>query len=256
MHDEQILSDREDHPVIRRGDTVRHPSHPWSAAVHSLLNHLYAVGFDRAPRVIGTDGGWDVLSYIEGESGPDGWAKVVEEDGLRAAARLLREYHDAVAEWQPTEPPVWYDGRAGTGGEGEIVCHGDYGPWNIVWQGTTTVGLLDWEYARIAPASHDVYYALQYVAPFRSDEECVKWLRYPGAPDRRRRTEIFAAAYGWDSLGNVVDEVIAVQRQTLASVRQLAAQGRRRQVEALANGLAKTVEREITSAERNRRLFT
>jgi len=50
--------------------------------------------------------------------------------------------------------------------------------------------------------------------------------------------------------------VIAVQRQTLASVRQLAAQGRRRQVEALANGLAKTVEREITWAERNRRLFT
>ena len=255
MDRDEILQDREDRPVIRRGATVRHPRQDWTPAVHSLLDHLYAVGFHRVPRVLGLDGNWEVLSYLEGESGPDGWAKVVDEKGLAASARMLREYHDAVAGWNPPTPPVWFDGRTGTGGEGEIVCHGDYGPWNIVWQGTTPVGLLDWEYAHLAPPSHDVYYALQYVAPFRRDEECLRWLRYPAPPDRRRRTEIFAAAYGWTSLDNVVDEVIAVQRAGLETMRQLAAQGQPRQLTTLAQGWAQVVERDIAWARENRALF-
>lgn len=65
-------------------------------------------------------------------SGPSGWAKVVDESGLSEFARMLRDYHQAVAEWHPREEITWYDGSTGAGGEGEIVCHGDYGPWNGV----------------------------------------------------------------------------------------------------------------------------
>ena len=53
-------------------------------------------------RTIGADEGREVLTYIDGESGTAGWAKVVDERGLVAMARLLREYHDAVRGFRPT----------------------------------------------------------------------------------------------------------------------------------------------------------
>ncbi|WP_396136875.1 MULTISPECIES: phosphotransferase [unclassified Amycolatopsis] len=56
----------------------------------------------------------------------------------------------------------WFTGT-GTG-TGEVVCHGDFGPWNVVWRGDQPVGILDWDYARPAPRLHDVAYALEYVA--------------------------------------------------------------------------------------------
>jgi len=82
------------------------------------------------------------------------------------------------------------------GGPGQVICHGDFGPWNIVWVGTTPVGLLDFEYARPGDPLDDVAYACEYFVPFRDDAECLRWLHYPKPPDRRRRISIFAEAYG------------------------------------------------------------
>ena len=39
---------------------------------------------------------------------------------------------------------------------GQLVRHGDFGPWNIVWDGVTPVGLLDFEYARPGDPLDDV----------------------------------------------------------------------------------------------------
>lgn len=254
MNDE-VLQGRQDRPVVRSGAVVSHSVQPWTPAVHALLRHLESVGFPYSPRVVGIRDGHELLTYIEGDSGPDGWSRVVGEDGLRAAARLLRSYHDAVAGWSPTEPPVWFTGQVGTGSAGEVVCHGDFGPWNIVWDGTTPVGLLDWEYANLAPPLQDVAYALEYMAPFRSDEECVKWLRYPRPPDRRRRMEIFAEAYGLSSTAGLVDEVIAVQRAGLETVRRMAEEGHDRQVALVAAGDLDRVRESIEWSENHRHLF-
>jgi hypothetical protein len=57
-------------------------------------------------------------------------------------------------------------------------------------------GLIDFDHARPAPPIFDIAYALEYAAPFRDDRECLRWLRYPQPPDRRRRIEIFRDAYG------------------------------------------------------------
>jgi Ser/Thr protein kinase RdoA (MazF antagonist) len=52
---------------------------------------------------------------------------------------------------------------------GEIICHGDYGPWNGVWRGGDVAGLIDWDHARPAAPIFDVAYALEYAAAaFRS----------------------------------------------------------------------------------------
>lgn len=172
-------------PVIRIGDTVHRPVQPWTPAVHALLRHLEAVGFPYSPRVPGHDDeGREVLTFIDGESGPAVRAKVVDDDGLAAFAHLPRAYHDACAGFVPPADTVWSTG-VGAPAAGQVVRHGDFAPWNTVWDGGRPVGILDWDVARPAVPIHDIAYAMEYVAPFRDDEECVRRLRYPEPPDPR-----------------------------------------------------------------------
>lgn len=211
-----LMTDR----VRRDGNTVRRPMAFWSPAVHELLRHLESVGFP-APRVLGTEGDTEVLTWIDGESGPAGWAKVVPESGLRQWARFLRRYHDAVAGYRPPADSVWSCGTR-TCAPGEIICHGDYGPWNGSWRDGDVVGLIDWDHARPAEPLFDVAYGLEYAAPFRDDEECVRWLRYPGPPDRRRRIEVFCDAYGIPVPDDVSGCVARQQRAVAATCEALA----------------------------------
>jgi Phosphotransferase enzyme family len=209
--------------IERTGGTVRRPANFWTPAVHDLLRHLEAVGFP-APRPLGVEGDHELLSWIDGESGPDGWAKIVPERGLRGWAAFLRRYHDAVAAYRPPPASPWSSGP-GTGASGEIICHGDFGPWNGVWRGDQVVGLIDFDHARPAPPIFDIAHALEYAAPFRDDAECLRWLRYPQPPDRRRRIEIFCDAYGIAVPGDIVDRVAWQQRLVMRNCEALARQG-------------------------------
>ncbi|MGH3487127.1 MAG: aminoglycoside phosphotransferase family protein [Actinopolymorphaceae bacterium] len=223
--------------------------------MHALLDYLEAAGFPYSPRVVGTDAGSDVLTYIDGASGAEGWSSVAEESGLTAAARMLRTYHDTVAAWRPERAPVWFNGTAGTGGPGEVVCHGDFAPWNIIWHGTKPVGLVDWEYASLGPPRRDVAYALDCMAPFRTDADCVTLLRYPEPPDRSRRIALFAEAYGLTSTDWLVDAVIANQIGAIETVRGLAAEGHERQIAMVADGYPERLEQHVDWIDRHRGLF-
>jgi hypothetical protein len=109
---EEVLNDDAHRRVVRVGDTVRRPMYPSSPSVHLLLQHLESVGFSSAPRLLGIDEeGREVLSFVEGVAGAEGsrgpgfgahvWAMVVPDDGLARFARLLRDYHEAVAGCEP-----------------------------------------------------------------------------------------------------------------------------------------------------------
>jgi hypothetical protein len=252
---EEILQRRDDRVLTHVGRAVRHPRHPWSSATRALLEHLSEVAFMPSPRLVGSDGDADLLSYIPGASGADGWAPAVTEEGLAAAALLLRSYHDAVRDWQPEIEPVWFDGSVGTGGPGQVVCHGDFGPWNIVWDGNKPVGLLDFEYARPGDPLNDVAYACEYFVPFRDDAECLRWLRYPEPPDRRRRLLIFAESYGLSSADGLVDRVIAVQSDMRALVARLANEGFPRQVEQVTTGYLEELQARIDWSLQHRSLI-
>ena len=39
--------------------------------------------------------------------------------------------------------------------DGEIVCHGDFGVWNIVWQNEEAVDIVDWDMAFPAKPRYD-----------------------------------------------------------------------------------------------------
>ncbi|MEV5905630.1 aminoglycoside phosphotransferase family protein [Streptomyces sp. NBC_00015] len=254
MSGEEVMQDGAHRRVVRIGDTVRRPVQPWTPTIHALLSHLEKVGFAGAPRPLGIDDeGREVLTYLEGESGPRGWAKVVDGQGLRNFALLLRDFHDACEGFSPAPGATWATGAGGPG-DGEVVCHGDFGPWNVVWQGDRPVGIIDWDFARPAPRLHDVAYALEYVAPFRDDAECLRWLSHPVPPDRRLRLEQFCSAYGLDSTVGVVDAVIAGQRANADLVRRLAERGHEPQATWAAGGLLSELDRRIAWSEAHRHL--
>jgi hypothetical protein len=250
---ETELQSDEHRRIVRVGDTVRRPAGWWTPAVHALLQHLQDVGFRYSPRPGGIDPeGREVLSYITGESGATGWHRVHGEKGLRRFAILLREYHEAVRGFRPRPHAEWAVPPADPR---ELICHNDFGPWNVVYDGDDPVGVLDWDLAAPGPRRNDVAYALEYVVPFRDDAAALSWHHFSEVPDRRRRLEVFAEAYGLTTTAGLVDDVIARQRLTVAHVGELAARGLEPQVTWSADGTLDGSRQLVAWAEEHRELF-
>jgi hypothetical protein len=131
--------------VVRVGDTVRRPVKQNSAFEHDVLRHLERRTFDRAPRFLGIDDkGRAILTYISGTV-PQQVGGFQKEQWL-AAARLLRLFHDATADYELK-------------GECEVVCHGDAGPGNCVLRDGMPFAFIDFEAAHPGTREEDVGYA-------------------------------------------------------------------------------------------------
>ncbi|CAM3510171.1 phosphotransferase enzyme family protein [Nocardioides zeicaulis] len=183
-------------PVTIEDGVVTRPAGPWSPTVHDFLRHLRARGLTCVPEPLGVADGMERLVHIEGDSGGDGWRHQHSEAGLRSAAALLRRIHDASLDWSPPPDGVLQEPVAVVG-EGEAVwCHGDVGPWNMVWHDGEAVALIDWDFLHRAPRVDDVAYALQWFAPARDDELALTWHHFPEVPDRAARVHSFLDAYG------------------------------------------------------------
>ena len=153
--------------VVRVGDTVRRPPEHATQLMRDLLVHLEDVGFDAAPRWLGFDEkGRDVLTFLEGETFSDTRRLTWSAGQLAAAGALLRRYHDAVA---------GTDLAAGS----EVVCHGDFGPWNLIWIDGVPSFVIDFDNAHPGPRIEDVGYALW---KFEIETSPAAFLRGYGSP--------------------------------------------------------------------------
>lgn len=96
--------------VLAEG-TVRRPTGPWTPAVHALLRHLEAHGFEGAPRVLGVDEkGREMLSFLPGATigVARPWPRWVHSDeALVEVGAWLRRYHAAVADFMPPVGAQW-----------------------------------------------------------------------------------------------------------------------------------------------------
>jgi hypothetical protein len=143
--DEQLLPGGNAGGAARVGDTVRRSAGPWTSAVHDLLRHLSAKGFDGAPLPLGIDDqGREMLTFLEGETVGDrrpwpAWTHAAET--LDQVADWLRAFHEAAADFVPPTDAVWRFGPAWS--PGLIVGHNDAAPYNAVWRDRSLVGFID-----------------------------------------------------------------------------------------------------------------
>lgn len=254
---EEQLTTNTKHPIVRVGNTVHRPTSWWTPAVHELLKYLESVGFKYSPRVLGFDDqDREILTYMDGESGKQGWYKIHSDSGLKNYARLLREYHDVVASYQPSADSIWAYAEGGIK-PGEILCHGDFGPWNITWDGEKPVGIIDWDLVFPSKPSYDIFYALEYSAPFRDDKTTREYHHFEKTPDRKQRIDIFLEAYGTTrtDIGDVVAGVGSTQRIVAQHEKLLAERGLQPQVDWVANGDLDIIEQRAQWTEANRSLF-
>jgi hypothetical protein len=144
--------------VVRVGDTVRRPSGPWTPAVHGLLGHLERKGFAGAPRALGTDArGREILSFVEG----------ADDDALLRVARLIDDYHAAVADFRPPPDAVW--SRIAPPSQPELVCHNDLAPWNLIIGPAGELTFIDWDLAAPGARLSDLAYAARAFTPLLPD---------------------------------------------------------------------------------------
>lgn len=161
---------------------MRRPPGPNAELAREVLERLERAGFDEAPRWLGLDErGREILSWIEGETftergrlhpyvGDPPDRVTFSDEQLAAVFRLLRRYHGALAD--------------------DLVCHGDFGPWNLVWRDGLPVGIIDFDDVRRADPSEDVSYALTVFLGYGLSE---------AEPEELvRRTRLALAAYDCD----------------------------------------------------------
>lgn len=139
--------------VVRVGDTVRRPQNTASHLMREVLLHLERAGFDAAPRWLGVDEqGRDILKWMDGDTfidrgqmhlyiGDPPVRVTFSDEQIAAAFSLLRRYHDTFGQ--------------------DVICHGDFGPWNIVWRAGRPVAVIDFDNVYRGDSAEDVAYALR-----------------------------------------------------------------------------------------------
>lgn len=187
--------------ATRIGATVRRPTGPWTPAVHALLGHLTRAGLVEVPEAYGVDErGREVLTYLPGRV-LDVDTETASEVLLADAMRWLRRFHDVTCDRDLPGP--WRGTAASGPGEGEIVCHNDFAPYNVsvstCAEGERVVGVFDWDLAGPATRLEDLAFAAWNWVPL--------WRPVP--PDQAaRRLGVMAEAYGGVSPAGILAGVV------------------------------------------------
>jgi thiamine kinase-like enzyme len=115
--------------------------------VHALFKHLRERGFTAAPEPFSFDDKRECVSYIEGFAPSFPYGDLcTSEETLRQIGTTLRQYHDATVDFVPPPNASWSTHMSDPEG-GEIICHNDVLPENVVFQDQQIVGLLDFDFA-------------------------------------------------------------------------------------------------------------
>lgn len=197
--------------VVRVGNTVRRNPAPSSYSIHRLLQHLEAKGFAGSPRFLGYDEKQrEVLSFIEGQVGILTFAW--ESDAaLTSAVQLLRQYHDStvdfradVHDWAFVYPDVTRH---------EVICHNDFGLYNLVYVDDRAVGIIDFDLAGPGPRLRDLAYAAYWLTPLSLNS--VDQIPYAeqDLANGSRRLKLLCSQYGFSLTTDFVEMVEEVLRQ-------------------------------------------
>ena len=226
MADEQQLVGGADprYAPVRVGDTVRRAAGSSNAAVRELLLQLEAVGFDGAPRHLGTDEmGREVLTWIEGDvplPPYPGWS--MTDRALGDLGALVRRFHEATSAFR-FDATDWSRQWADPGG-GPVICHNDLYPENVVFRGGRVVALIDFAMAAPGRPLWDLAIAAETWCPLGDPA----WReQHPASLDGVARFGLLLRAYGLepDRAAELVDVVAEERAHAMANIRAEIAAG-------------------------------
>lgn len=190
--------------VTRIGNTVRRDTGPWTNNVHRLLSHLRSKGIMEVPAPLGFDQqGREILFFIPGIVGHQPTPQFRSDEILITAAKLLRKIHDATEDlagqitthgWQsPTREPI------------EVICHGDFAPYNCVFENGKLIGVIDFDNAHPGDRNWDVSYAAYRFVPLTDPSNPEN---YGDIFEQCRRLQVFCEAYGVQDGSQLVESII------------------------------------------------
>ncbi|MES9542369.1 phosphotransferase [Actinomadura sp. NPDC000600] len=225
--DEPLVGGRMAQGVVRRGERVLRPLGPWSEAVHEYLRYLEGVGFAGAPRVLGVEGDREVLTYLDGEVAVDpAWqpgrghrlpAHARSDQALIRAGRLIRDLHEASRGFRPRR--TTYRFHPCPPRPGQIISHGDLGPWNTVYRNGLPAAFIDFDSAGPVDPVDELAAAAWAFVPLAPDRR-LREAGFDPIPDLPARLRLFVDAYGLPHRPAAL--LSALQRSVLTRVEQIA----------------------------------
>ena len=207
------------------------------------------------PKVFGITDDCEILSYMEGDiyNYPLTDA-VASAEALCSAAVLLRLYHDATVfflqenqfedlKWLlPTREPQ------------EVICHGDFAPYNVSLNENTVVGIFDFDAAHPAPRIWDIAYSVYCWAPFKTDPcDTLGDLNTQSI-----RAKQFCDSYGLahDSRKQLLDMIIIRLQELVNFMQKRADEGDEKFQKNLQDGHHLAYQKDITYLEFNKEYIT
>lgn len=199
--------------VLRIGGQVERPADRHSPTIHVLLHHLRATGFDGAPRALTLgDGERERLAYIPGDVPVVPFPPWSQTDAaLASTAALLRRFHDATVGFDPPADATWSRELADPE-SGDVICHNDVCPENVVYREGEAVALLDFDFAAPGRRVFDLASLARMCVPIDTDADAARTGR--AGLDPYTRLRIVADTYGLapdrHELIDVLDEQLAL----------------------------------------------
>ncbi|OOE41294.1 phosphotransferase [Salinivibrio kushneri] len=179
--------------IYRDDEVVYRPLQSWSSTIHLILKHLEQENVEESPKFLGINQDKEILSFVAGNTyNYPLVGAITTNKALMSAGGLLRKIHDSTVslldqldvnahQWmlEPREPF-------------EVICHGDFAPYNVALLENTVVGVFDFDTAHPAPRIWDLAYSAYCWAPFKTDSHD----KLGTISEQVARAKLFCDSYG------------------------------------------------------------
>jgi tRNA A-37 threonylcarbamoyl transferase component Bud32 len=157
---EELKGGREGRIFRDRESVVREAS-DFTKNIHLVLNKMNENGFDKVPKPMSfSDDGVEVVSYIHGDvSNYPLTPEFSSNQAMCSAGKLLREFHD-VGKAIIDDIPKDLNWMLKSDDPMEVVCHGDYAPYNVVLKSKEAIGIIDFDTMHLGSAINDISYGM------------------------------------------------------------------------------------------------